>query len=197
MRASKPSAESDLFVCYPLSDMDDLDEADVKAFVPVDERGSGVVSYLQGEALSDELAGLMRTYLVRDAVTGELAAFFSLKAGIVSFNERCEGKAPGFDTLPGVELANFAMEGGYRARHPETRGYGGVVFYDLVLPVIREAARHVGVAAVYLFSLPEESVIENYRRYGFERLGEAQEALLHARLKPRYDRSCVFMYAML
>ena len=44
--------------------------------------------YLKEEALADEADGLMRTYLVRHGVTGELVGYFSLKAGLVALNEK-------------------------------------------------------------------------------------------------------------
>lgn len=191
--------EDGLFSCYPLVDMDDADERDIAAFVPANEGGAGLVEYLRREALSDELAGLMRTYLVRDRDTLELAGYFSLKAGLASLNEseRGEGGAGSFDTVPGVELANFAVNGAYLRAHPSVKGCGRIIFNDLVRRVVEDAAALVGVYIVYLFSLPEEKVIANYERYGFSRLGPDEEALLHARLKPRYDQSCVFMYMLL
>jgi hypothetical protein len=43
----------------------------------------------------------------------------------------------------------------------------------------------------------DERVMANYEGYGFRRLRPEAEQSLHARLKPRYDQQCVFMYAML
>lgn len=50
---------------------------------------------------------------------------------------------------------------------------------------------------VYLLSLPEQRVIENYQSYGFARLESSNEDRIHARLKPRYDAQCVFMHMVL
>lgn len=60
------AATSEFYYCYPLSRMDGRDERDIRAFTPIDERGAGLVDYLQRQALTDEIRGVMRTYLVRD-----------------------------------------------------------------------------------------------------------------------------------
>ena len=197
MARTDASHVGEVYYCYPLSQMDDRDERDVLDLVPVSASGVGLVEYLQRYALEDELAGVMRTYLVRAVIDDELVGYFSLKAGLASFNEERSSGVKEFDTVPGVELANFAVNDSYRKSHPKAAGCGMQIFHDLVLPIVREASSIVGIALVYLFSLPEEKVIGNYRRYGFERLGEQEESYLHARLKPRYDQSCVFMYMLL
>lgn len=191
------TATSEFYYCYPLASMDGRDKLDIRTFEPVDHRGDGLVRYLQRYALADEQVGAMRTYLVRDNLTNELVGYFSLKAGLVSLNEERDGERVEFDTAPGVELANFAMNGRFRELHPEAKGCGGIIFRRLVLPIVERAADIVGISTLYIFSLPEERVVSNYESYGFQRLDPADEDALHARLKPRYDEQCVFMYMML
>ncbi|MBQ9067980.1 MAG: hypothetical protein IJ131_02810 [Eggerthellaceae bacterium] len=53
------------------------------------------------------------------------------------------------------------------------------------------------VAYLQHLAFPDEKVVANYMRYGFERLPFDDEGLVHARLKPRYDAQCVFMYMAL
>ena len=178
---------------------------DVMNFTVDRSEGEGLVSYLQRRAFSDELCGLMRTYIVRDQETREIAGYFSLKAGLISFNERKQSfydEKTGeeriettFDTLPGVELANFAVNSSYVEKYEGIKGIGKIIFNEFVLPVVRKTAEDVGVAILYIFALPHDALIQHYREcYGFERLGEPHEELLHKRMKPLYDRSCVFMY---
>ncbi len=91
------------------------DQRDVMSFSVRDRRGEGLVDYLQRFAFPDEESHDMRTYLVRDNRTSELAGYFSLKAGIASINEEKSGECVGFDTVPGIELANFIGRfGAYR-----------------------------------------------------------------------------------
>ena len=132
--------------------------------------------------------------------------YFSLKAGLVSLNERevevQEGESKRteilFDTVPGVELANFAINSSYIKNRPSVKGIGVVIFQQFVLPIVRQVAENVAVKILYIFALPYDGLIKRYKDvYGFERLGEYDEHELHKRLKPAYDQSCVFMYVVL
>ena len=167
-------------------------------------------------AFLDEEAGTMRTYIVRDNRSSELVGYFSIKAGLSSYNEHdvivvdeVTGKEKineetgetvvrrVFDTLPGVELADFAVNQAYIKNHPDLKGVGLVIYNKFILPVIREAAETIGIKIIYLFALPYTELISRYMKYGFSRLDAKYEAELHTRLKPDYDESCVFMYRML
>lgn len=184
------------------------DATDVMSFTVSRPEGAGLVAYLQRRAFFDEARGLMRTYLVRDQKSNEIVGYFSLKAGLVSVNEREESFydektgeeriETAFDTLPGVELANFAVNSSFVEKHKNFKGVGKVIFHQFVLPIVRKTAEDVGVTALYVFALPYDSLIQHYREsFGFERLGEPHEELLHKRMKPLYDRSCVFMFLFL
>lgn len=197
MGRSDSVCESEQFYCYSLSQSTDRDTRDIESFQPIDEGGIGLVRYLQRMAFADERNGDMRTYLVRDKETEELVGYFSLKAGLVSIDESDSVGRGSFDTMPAVELANYAINGNYRDAHPSSRGCGKVIFRELILTVARMAAGYIGIHLLYIYSLPIRQVMENYAGYGFVRLPEEDEALLHSRLKPRYDAQCVFMYMVL
>ena len=77
--------------------------------VPFPETGKGLEIYLKDYAIQDEQDGRMRTYLVRYKATNECDGYFSLKADLISINETRQLETELFDTLPGVELANFAL----------------------------------------------------------------------------------------
>lgn len=194
MARSKVFCKGDQFYCYSLSVATPNDERDIMAFQPVATQGAGLVGYLQHFAFPEELAGSMRTYLVRDNDTNELAGYFSLKAGLMTQDETHSEGTVEFDTIPGIELANFAVNKQYRDKHETARGCGKTIYQKLVMECVRKAAAIVGVSVVYLFSLPDDKVIANYHSYGFERLDETDEGKVHARLKPRYDAQCVFMF---
>ena len=130
-----------------------------------------------------------------------------LKAGLISLNEievEVEDTETGehttvkeFDTLPGVELANFAVNSSYISAYPYLKGVGHVIFTEFIIPTIEQAAQYVGVKMFYIYALPYDKLISRYQRYGFSRLPETEENDLHRRLKPRYDESCKFMYLLL
>ena len=197
---------TDLFFCNHLGVMEE-DEKDIMNFTIRNTRGMGLLNYIQKVAFADEDNGVMRTYIVRDIRTSELVGYFSLKTGLISLNERTievNDKNSGisiqktlFDTLPGVELANFAINDTYIRRHPDMKGVGFVIFESFILPIIRKTSEHVGLKILYLFSLPYDELIERYKQYGFSRLKNPYEDELHRRLKPQYDQSCKFMYQIL
>jgi hypothetical protein len=160
------------------------------------DTGKGLVAYLQKEAAGDEQLGMMRTYLVRMKRTHECIGYFSLKAGLVSVRETLVDENVSFDTIPGVELANFAVNAIYVQKY-QIKGIGGVIFSNFILPIIGRAASYVGICLVYLFALPQPALLNHYGKYGFQRLNKDAEDKLHRRLKPSYDESCIFMYQLL
>lgn len=188
--------QSELFYCNHLG-VSERDERDIMEFSVRDSGGQGLVKYIQRFAFPDEEAGVMRTYVVRDVRSLELAGYFSLKAGLISLNETQTQDGVVFDTLPGVELANFAVNHTYIRRHPGLKGVGTVIFDQFILPIIAGSAQNIGIKLVYIFALPFDRLIHRYTQYGFMRLQSPYEDELHKRLKPQYDEGCIFMYQML
>lgn len=207
--------QNEFYFCNHIG-VSENDEKDIMSFSARDAKGNGLVRYLRQCAFSDEDDGTMRTYIVRDNVTSEMVGYFSLKAGLISYNEHDvpvlddetgekvidneTGKVQMrhvFDTLPGVELANFAVNETYVRKNPIMKGAGFIIYQRFILPIIREAAEGIGIKIVYLFALPYDDLISHYYKYGFKRLEEKYEDNIHSRLKPKYDESCIFMYTML
>lgn len=198
---------SELFYCDHLG-VSENDEADIMSFTIDRDEGAGLLDYIQHHAFPEEDAGIMRTYVVRDNRSSEMVGYFSLKAGLISLNERQvesidtktgeKKEVTVFDTLPGVEMANFAVNSTYVNNHKELKGLGVVIFNQFILPIVRQASENIGVKILYIFALPYEDLIKSYQdRYGFSRLGDPYEDELHKRLKPFYDRWCKFMYLIL
>ena len=188
--------QNDLFYCNHLG-VSENDERDILSFSVKDPNGKGLVRYLRYMAFPEEEAGTMRTYVVRDNFSSELVGYFSVKAGLISVNEVHTEEEETFDTIPGVEVANFAVNDTYLQNHPELKGTGLIIFNDFIVPVIQEASKSVGVKIVYIFALPFERLINRYKEYGFLRLDSASEEELHKRLKPNYDENCIFMFQQL
>ena len=211
----KGKLQSELFYCNHLG-VSENDKRDIMDFTIRDEKGAGLLNYIQNYAYPDEEEGTMRTYIVRDNRSSELVGYFSLKAGLISYNERdiivvdeitgeeIVDETTGekkvrrvFDTFPGVELADFAVNQTYIDNHPDLKGVGLVIYNKFILPVVKEAAESIGIKILYIFALPYDELISRYEKYGFSRLDAQYEAELHSRLKPKYDDSCVFMFRML
>ena len=161
------------------------------------ETGGGLERYLKEDALQDEVNSLMRTYLVWHRFTGECVGYFSLKAGLVAINEQImPDNSKVFDTVPGVELANFAIDEQFQQKY-QLFGLGKILFRRLIVPFVLKLSKSLGIYLIYIFALPQPRLIETYEKYGFLRLAPQEEKLLHQRLKPNYDESCVFMFQTL
>ncbi|MBR5840781.1 MAG: hypothetical protein IKZ84_19755 [Victivallales bacterium] len=189
--------ENNWLVCNHLTHSPEDIEA-IRAFSVVHPTtGEGLERYLKEDALMDEDEGFMRTYLARHRQTGDLVGYFSLKAGLVALNERrMPDSSIAFDTVPGVELANFAINRRFLEKYHQRR-MGGIVFHRLVVPLVLKFAESLGIYLLYIFALPQPKLIETYHNYGFQRLSDKAERLLHMRLKPSYDESCIFMFQTL
>ncbi len=183
-----------IFTCEHISDVDKLD---IKNFRSANSDGGFLAGYIKECAYDDEKNRLARTYIVRDKVSGEIAYYFSLRAGFIAINERKHFFSTQFDSMPGVEIANFAANGEYLSKHSEAKGLGKIVFMDFILPCAYEASAIVGAKYIYLFALPHDKLIDNYKSYGFLRLPKEQERQMHRRIKPAYDKGCIFMYQAL
>jgi len=188
--------QNDLFYCNHLG-VSENDEQDILTFTAKDPHGQGLVDYLRLMAFPEEDAGTMRTYIIRDVFSSEMVGYFSLKAGLISVNEVHTEESSTFDTIPGVEVANFAVNNTYLMNHPELHGVGLIIFNDFIIPIVQEVATSVGVKIIYIFALPFERLINRYHEYGFRRLSSASENELHKRLKPHYDEDCIFMFQLL
>ena len=188
--------QNDLLYCNHLG-VSERDEFDIMQFTVNNKKGQGLINYIQYFAFSDEEVGNMRTYIVRDNRSSELVGYFSLKAGLISLNEVTNDEGITFDTLPGIELANFAVNGCYIEKHKNLKGLGKIIFTDFIVPIIEETSRSVGIRIIYIFALPIEKLMNRYKQYGFVRLDQQSEDELHKRLKPGYDENCIFMYQAL
>ncbi len=168
----------------------------------VREGGGFLAEYLWSEeqgrsiAAEEEKDNLARTYVIRDISSDEIVAYFSLRAGFVAANNKILFRSE-FDTMPGIEISNFAVNETYINAHPEAKGIGINLFVDYILPIAKQAQIHVGARLLYIFALPNNSLIEHYKKWGFARLAKIQEALMHRRIRPNYDRGCIFMYQIL
>ena len=156
----------------------------------VPNNAHGLESYLKFQATYDETGNGSRTFLVKDAETGKLACYFSLRSGLIAVCRDDEL----FDTIPAIELANFAVNDAYRAESRKIAKIGFHVFDKFILPIVRNVADLVGVKYLYIYALPEERLIRYYNSLGFVRLPPEAEAFVYSHIKPAYDQGCIFMF---
>lgn len=150
----------------------------------------GLENYLKIQASADEKSLTARTYLIKDKTTKELAGYFSLRSGLITIQAYHEE----FETIPAIELANFAINGKYRKTHPDTPLLGFLFLKRFILPLANAMSRYIGVNSLYIYALPDEKLIEHYEKMGFTRLPKKQEKFVQNHVKPKYDKDCIFMF---
>ena len=160
----------------------------VEGFV-VPNNAHGLESYLKLQAEGDEKNNGSRTFLIKDAATGKLACYFSLRTGLIAI-QREDGL---FDTIPAIELANFAVNDAYRSEESKIAKIGFHVFDRFILPIVKNISDLVGVQCLYVYALPKERLIQYYTSLGFMRLPSDAESFVYSHVKPAYDRGCIFM----
>ena len=191
--------KNEMFYCEHLTLSRDT-MRDIDDFRVTLESGVGLMEYLQDYAFHDEERKIQRIYLVRDIITDELVAYFGLRAGLMSTNEHIiveNGEESSvFDTISGVELAEFAINEVYSSKHPQRKGCGLIIFHDFIMPIVRKVSSLVGCEILYGYSVDKDGkLLERYiNDYHFKRLKPESEKKLHHRLKPRFDAGCIFIY---
>ena len=96
------------------------------------KKGCGLEMYLKKYAFYDEELKLSRTYLVLDSSTKQIAAYFTLRTGLITVSR---GLFKGFDAYTGIELANFAVNDSYREIHDVIPRFGAHIFSQFILPL--------------------------------------------------------------
>lgn len=167
----------------------------IKNFAIRERSGFGLELYLKETAAFDEEHLLNSTYLVKDKKSHDIVGYFSLKTGLFTVESpTIEGY---FDTIPSVELSNFAVNALYRANHPEVKQIGEILFRSFILPTVQHIQNFVAVKALYIYALPEDKLISHYQKLVFSRLDDEEEKFVHSHVKPKYDADCIFMYQIL
>ncbi|MBR4630925.1 MAG: hypothetical protein IKO57_10895 [Treponema sp.] len=142
---------------------------------------------------NDENCNYSRTYLVKDKTTSEIVSYFSLRTGLITMQVEKEK----FDSIPAIELSNFAVNQNYREKHSHIKQIGIYTFEFFVLPIVKCMAKYIGINSLYIYALPEQKLIEHYGKMGFSRLPPNQERFVQFHVKPKYDEGCIFMYQVL
>lgn len=165
----------------------------VKTMKVKKRQGYGLENFLRNQAFVEENENKNKTYLVRDKISKELVAYFSLKAGLFSMENGFLWRKS-ITAIPGIELSNFAANDNYKDLHNDISGIGSIILSDFIFTIIKEIKEKIAVNSLYIFALPEDSLIRYYEKIGFTRLTKRAERQLHQRVKPSYDAGCVFMY---
>ena len=175
---------------YTISHITNKDKNEIEKFLIANPKGKGLENYLKYTALKNEITGAERTYLIKDNVSLEIVAYFTLKTGLITNQTSIFA----FDNVCGIELANFAVNDNYREYNDVIPQIGKYVFSQFVIPLVREISNYVGAEYIYIFALPYNKLMKHYNSMGFERVDRKLERFIHRHVKPSYDYGCIFMY---
>lgn len=208
-----------MFTCVPLtSDTANLQLIQnfvidrEKDFSHLSDKIVGLEAYLKRCAWGDDLSHQVRVYLIKDSQTGEVAAYFGLKAGMVVDSEdgmpdesekRAVMEEYGVkllpEVIPGIEISHFAVNDNYRRSAGKNgkaiRGLGEYFYPQFIYPLIEDVSEKIGVGMVYLYAAGDEHLVNYYRRVFEFRVLDSADFFIP--LEPGYDGGCTFMYRLL
>ncbi len=161
----------------------------------------GLEDYLKRAAWEEDENGYTKVYVIKTYLSGEVVAYFALKAGMISYYERIpdevikNGINAVTEVLPGIEISHFAVNDEYRRRHGKggkpLNHLGEYLYPTFIYPIIERTAALVGVSHLYLYAAGDEELVNYYRNtYGFE----VNKSRRIVAVKPFYDDGCTFMY---
>ena len=180
-----------------------------KDYSKLPDKVVGLEAYLKVCAWNDDENDLVRIYLVKDAVSQDIVAYFGIKAGMLVANmedavsldeqERLlleEGVKIFPEVLPGIEISHFAVNDDYRRKLSENgmavKGIGKYLYPKFIYPIIMDVGQKIGVHILYLYAAGDERLVEYYTEaFGFQEMSGADH---YTPLEPEYDGGCTFMF---
>ena len=171
---------------------EDLNSYELKSFrIQHDE--TQIVKYLVKFAKKHQKQLLNKTFLVRETGSDNLVAFYSLKAATLPYND----KENSF-LIPAVELTHFAVDERYRKiglQDSLAVKTGEFIFWNLILPIVKDAADKVACKDLFVFSINTPKLIDYYtNRLGFKEIENLDDKLFFEYAVPDYDDACKFLY---
>lgn len=123
-----------------------------------------VDGYLAENAPADELAGVTRTYLVKDGE--EVVAYVSVLSDAIRLDR--EERPTDHPGAPAIKIGLMGVRKDYKRREYQGRTIGCWLI-DWVVGLARTLAKQVGVRYVTLDALNEEKLVAWYARNGFKK----------------------------
>jgi len=149
-------------------------------------------NYLKKFAKKHDLDGRNRIYLVRSVSTGQLIAWFGLKAATLPYNDKDDTFL-----IPAVELTHFAVDERAKVDVKDSDGLrtGEVIFWKFILPLAKEAAERIACKDLFVFAIDVPKLIDYYKNnLGFKEITNTDEKQFFEYAEPDYDEGCRFLY---
>lgn len=149
-------------------------------------------SQLKKLAKKHEASGDNRIYLVRSVATGQLIAWFGLKAATLPYNDKDNAFL-----IPAIELTHFAVDERAKIQTTEfgTLRTGEVIFWSFILPLAKQASEIIACKDLFVFAIDHPKLVSYYKTIlGFKELTDTNEKQFFEYAAPDYDEGCRFLY---
>ncbi len=176
------------FYIEPLTS--DVNSYELKMFrVQHDE--TQLSNYLKKIAKKHQASNINKIYLVRYSSTGQIAAWFGLKAATLPYNDIGESFL-----IPAIELTHFAVDERFKNPLPEaTIRTGEYIYWNYILPIVQEVSQKVACKDLFVFAIDTPKVIKYYKDVlKFKELTNTDEKQFFEYAAPDYDEGCRFLY---
>lgn len=148
-----------------------------------------LTAYLKKFAKKHDAEKINKIYLVRSSSTGQLAAWFGLKAATLPYNDIGDSFL-----IPSVELTHFAVDERFRSADDSMRA-GEFIFWHYILPIVQDISKKVACKSLFVFAVDSPKLVSYYKKYlGFKELSNTNEKQFFEYAAPDYDEGCRFLY---
>ena len=177
------------FYIEPLSE--DLNSYELKMFrVQHDE--DQLSNYLKKLAKKHQSSHINNIYLIRYSTTGQIVAWFGLKAATLPYNDIEDSFL-----IPAIELTHFAVD--ERFKNPLGASgsvhTGEYIFWNYIIPIVRNVSEKVACKALFVFAIDTPKLIKYYKEtLQFREITNTNEKQFFEYAVPDYDEDCKFLY---
>ena len=169
---------------------DELNSYELKMFrVQHDE--TQLVNYLKKFAKKHHASNVNKIYLVRYSATGQIAAWFGLKAATLPYNDIGDSFL-----IPAIELTHFAVDERFKNPNPESSiKTGEYIFWNFILPIVQDVSQKVACKALFVFAIDTPKLVKYYKNVlKFKEITNTNEKQFFEYAAPDYDEGCKFLY---
>lgn len=149
-------------------------------------------TYLKKMSKRHEASYDNKIYLVRSVATGQLVAWFGLKAATLPYNDINSSFL-----VPAVELTHFAVDERAKidSKVSGNMRTGEFIFWNFILPITRNAAEIIACKSLFIFAIDHPKLVSYYKKHlGFKELTNTNEKQFFEYATPDYDEGCRFLY---
>lgn len=174
------------FYIEPISQ--DVNSYELKMFrIQHDE--TQLLSYLKKFAKKHEQEKVNKIYLIRSNKTGQIAAWFGLKAATLPYNDKGDSFL-----IPAIELTHFAVDERFKSFDSSMRA-GEFMFWHFILPIVKDVSEKIGCKSLFVFAIDTHKLVSYYKNVlGFREIKDTDEKQFFEYAAPDYNEGCRFLY---